>query len=343
MDGHLVPIDSIFLSEFFDEDRAHVSRSIAAGEDQISLWLLDEEDDSFQKALQALNNINDIANDATDNELDFSSSTSGGLDDSVTNDPEDRRPTHTKTTLTPSELQAKMKSELVRHIAAIDISNPLRNVFDGVELTSLQLESEMMTSKRMRMDTELTGLCLPIGKASTNASVKRCEEPGCLKFPQGSTRFCISHGGGRRCTFENCTKGARDRFFCAAHGGGRRCSVEQCTKSAVGGSQMCATHGGGRKCSFEGCTKSAQSPTAFCVTHGGGRKCSKPGCTKVSRGKTAFCAAHGGGTRCEIPGCGKAAISRSKFCRAHGTSTASHSASEISAASSGSESHFTEV
>ena len=344
MDSHLVPIDSLFLPEFFDEDRARVSHSTAAaGEDHIGLWLLDEEDDSFQKALQALNNINDIVNEATDNELDFSSSTSGGLDDSVSDNLEGRRSMQAKASLTPSELQAKMKSELIKHIASIDISNPLRNVFDGVEHTSLQLESEMMTTKRMRMDTELTGLCLPVGKAPTNNTVKRCEEPGCLKFPQGSTRYCISHGGGRRCTFENCTKGARDRFFCAAHGGGRRCSVENCSKSAVGGSQMCATHGGGRKCSFEGCTKSAQSPTAFCVTHGGGRKCSKPGCSKVSRGKTAFCAAHGGGARCETPGCGKAAISKSKFCRAHGNSSANHAAPEIPTVSLANDSHLAEV
>ena len=31
-----------------------------------------------------------------------------------------------------------------------------------------------------------------------------------------ATRFCIAHGGGRRCTYLGCDKGARDKFFCAA-------------------------------------------------------------------------------------------------------------------------------
>ena len=343
MDGHHIPMDALFLPSFFDEDRAHVSHS-SATDDYLGLWMLDEEDDSFHKALQALNNINDIVNDTTDNELDFSTScaSNDGLDESVTAASDSKRSMLTKA-LSPSELQAKMMTAMDNHISSIDISNSLKNVFDGVEHTSLQLETEMMTSKRMRLDSELNGLCLPVGKVPTNTTVKRCEEPGCLKFPQGSTRFCISHGGGRRCTFENCTKGARDRFFCAAHGGGRRCSFENCTKSAVGGSQMCATHGGGRKCNFEGCNKSAQSPTAFCVTHGGGRKCSKPGCTKVSRGKTAFCAAHGGGVRCGASGCGKAALSKSKFCRAHGTAAGNSNGPEITTTPSTVESSIPEV
>jgi len=47
-------------------------------------------------------------------------------------------------------------------------------------------------------------------------STKYCKFLGCTKCAQGSTRFCISHGGGRRCTFAGCDKGARDKFFCAA-------------------------------------------------------------------------------------------------------------------------------
>lgn len=38
---------------------------------------------------------------------------------------------------------------------------------------------------------------------------------------QGSTCYCIAHGGGRRCTYPGCGKGARDKFFCAGHGGGK--------------------------------------------------------------------------------------------------------------------------
>ena len=118
-----------------------------------------------------------------------------------------------------------------------------------------------------------------------------CEHNGCSKCAQGSTRFCIAHGGGRRCTFPGCDKGARDKHFCAAHGGGKRCKFEDCSKSAVGGSNLCTAHGGGRRCAVGGCDKSAQSSTKFCVKHGGGKKCSHPGCEKVSRGRTQYCAA----------------------------------------------------
>ncbi len=97
----------------------------------------------------------------------------------------------------------------------------------------------------------------------------------------GSTKYCIAHGGGRRCTFPGCHKAARDKQFCAGHGGGRRCTHEDCKKAAVGGSYYCTSHGGGKKCSVEGCDKSAQSPTPYCVRHGGGKTCKHEGCRKV--------------------------------------------------------------
>lgn len=78
---------------------------------------------------------------------------------------------------------------------------------------------------------------------------------------------------------------------CTSHGGGKRCKVEGCSKSAVGGSHFCTSHGGGKRCMVEGCDKSAQSSTSFCVKHGGGKKCQFQGCEKVARGKTLYCAA----------------------------------------------------
>ena len=51
-----------------------------------------------------------------------------------------------------------------------------------------------------------------------------------------------------------------------AHGGGVRCTFEGCTKAARDGrSSLCARHGGGRRCSFvsdqgEGCVKFAEAP-----------------------------------------------------------------------------------
>jgi hypothetical protein len=41
---------------------------------------------------------------------------------------------------------------------------------------------------------------------------RKCEYEDCDKCAQGSTKFCIKHGGGRRCTVEGCNKGARDMY-----------------------------------------------------------------------------------------------------------------------------------
>ena len=103
-----------------------------------------------------------------------------------------------------------------------------------------------------------------------------------------------------------------------SHGGGKRCKMEGCSKSAVGGSHFCTGHGGGKRCQVPGCDKSAQSSTKFCVKHGGGKKCQHQGCEKVARGKTMFCAAHGGGVRCKLEGCNRVAIGKAQLCRAHG-------------------------
>ena len=172
----------------------------------------------------------------------------------------------------------------------------------------------------------LESFCVEISKTDNSQQEfpeRKCAVDGCFKFPQSSTPYCIAHGGGRRCTYPNCTKAARDKLLCAAHGGGKRCSIQGCTKAAVGGSANCSQHGGGKKCTFEGCSKAAQSPTTLCVMHGGGRRCSFKSCTKVARGKTNFCSAHGGGVRCGDAGCGRAAIAKSLFCRFHQKTTSS--------------------
>ena len=91
-----------------------------------------------------------------------------------------------------------------------------------------------------------------------------------------------------------CIKAARDKFYCAGHGGGKRCSVEDCKKAAVGGSNLCTAHGGGKRCQEPGCMKSSQASTMYCVRHGGGRKCIEPNCNKAARSRTNYCASHGG-------------------------------------------------
>lgn len=98
---------------------------------------------------------------------------------------------------------------------------------------------------------------------------------------QGSTPFCIEHGGGKRCQSEDCTKAALGATrFCIKHGGGKRCGVEGCSKSALGSTSFCKLHGGGRKCKAPGCKKLARSRTAMCQEHGGGRRCLTKGCVR---------------------------------------------------------------
>ena len=59
---------------------------------------------------------------------------------------------------------------------------------------------------------------------------------------------CITHGGGKRCGFEGCSKIAQRGGRCSAHGGGRRCSEPGCRKHAQGRTLRCVKHGGGRRC-----------------------------------------------------------------------------------------------
>jgi len=116
---------------------------------------------------------------------------------------------------------------------------------------------------------------------------KVCQHPGgCPRYSQGGTRFCISHGGGKRCSFPGCGKsvqGSRSSL-CIAHGGGKRCVVPGCEHAARGATDHCVAHGGGARCHESGCMKSAQRPSDFCIAHGGGRRCCIQGCSGILRG-----------------------------------------------------------
>ncbi|POM61992.1 hypothetical protein PHPALM_28905 [Phytophthora palmivora] len=60
---------------------------------------------------------------------------------------------------------------------------------------------------------------------------KYCKTLGCGNIAV-SRELCRSHGGGRRCHFVGCAKGAQSRsIFCWAHGGGCRCEVKGCMRS----------------------------------------------------------------------------------------------------------------
>jgi hypothetical protein len=190
-----------------------------------------------------------------------------------------------------------------------------------------------MTLSNLALTTTTLSVTFNPNNSARKNGARQCEFlGGCTKkVAQGSTtgrRFCVAHGGGRRCTFQGCDKAARDKYFCAAHGGGKRCCVEGCNKSAVGGSAQCTRHGGGKRCKAQGCDKSAMSGTNFCVKHGGGKKCShvdaatQKRCEKAARGRTDHCASHGGGVRCKWDNCNSLGIGKLQLCRKHGQQNA---------------------
>ena len=95
--------------------------------------------------------------------------------------------------------------------------------------------------------------------------IPQCPNAAC---GQGRSDRCVRHGGGKRCKFEGCAKGAQGNTdYCIRHGGGRRCKFEGCTKSAQGRTDFCIKHGGGSRCKFQGCGTSAKWGTDFCSVH----------------------------------------------------------------------------
>ena len=125
-------------------------------------------------------------------------------------------------------------------------------------------------------------------------------------MPNGGARGDTSvhtggHTGGQRaggssgaqCNHDGCMKQARrPTRFCVRHGGGRRCIVLDCPKAAAGQTNKCVAHGGGKRCQAPGCTKASQCAAGLCKAHGGGRRCCEPGCRKSAQGRTGMCRAH---------------------------------------------------
>eukprot|EP01034_Spumella_vulgaris_P031613 gene31613-39053_t len=122
------------------------------------------------------------------------------------------------------------------------------------------LHDDVLTAMKTEHKVKIEDDLLPFSR-------KMCQVFECGKFSQGGTLLCITHGGGKRCTVEGCTKAARGKLFCSAHGGGKRCNEAGCSHGAVGGSNKCIAHGGGKRCIFEGCTKSMQPGTVYCSKH----------------------------------------------------------------------------
>lgn len=135
-----------------------------------------------------------------------------------------------------------------------------------------------------------------------NNDSQGCMVEGCTNGAHGSTPLCVFHNSRphkRCCAVVGCTKaassckssvGRTDR--CIKHGGGKRCKYDGCGKGAQGNTDYCITHGGGRRCKSQGCRKSAQGRSDYCVEHGGGRRCKYEGCSESRTCMKGFCSTH---------------------------------------------------
>eukprot|EP00924_Labyrinthula_sp_SR-Ha-C_P013843 snap_masked-scaffold_5-processed-gene-15.27-mRNA-1 protein AED:0.08 eAED:0.08 QI:0/0/0/0.5/1/1/2/0/273 len=158
---------------------------------------------------------------------------------------------------------------------------------------------------------------------SLSQTQETCSVEGCntkaISGKRNGRRLCKKHGGGRRCTYPDCTKSAQGASKrCVQHGGGKRCIFDNCNKLARGRSNLCIPHGGGKRCSHESCSKLAQGGTDRCIRHGGGKRCSHLGCPKSAIGSSGRCVMHGGGKRCVERGCSRSAIGGGSCCVRHG-------------------------
>jgi hypothetical protein len=134
--------------------------------------------------------------------------------------------------------------------------------------------------------------------SSTKCSVKNCFDE-CLE----TKKFCSKHLN-KACNYPECTKTRLGPFFCIRHGGGKRCEYEGCTKGASGsiggGAKFCITHGGGRRCKVENCRSTAKK-NGVCSSHGGRYECLVTGCRRSAHGPSKLCTLHGGGPNSGMP------------------------------------------
>ncbi|EER19439.1 hypothetical protein Pmar_PMAR012419 [Perkinsus marinus ATCC 50983] len=87
----------------------------------------------------------------------------------------------------------------------------------------------------------------PKTKRPSNGKGKCAYPLGCNKYRQNGTRFCVKHGGVRRCAMPGCPNAAKrgdttKAMFCIRHGGGKSCRVPGCGVSARGSTGYCYKH-----------------------------------------------------------------------------------------------------
>lgn len=129
---------------------------------------------------------------------------------------------------------------------------------------------------------------------------------------------CGEHGGGKKCTEENCSNnalygGIPDK--CYSHGGGKRCRMEGCNKAPRIPTELCVSHGGGVKCKTQGCLSLARA-AGMCGVHGGRKRCRDPLCTKFAKANN-VCKMHASNKQCNVANCAHLSVKGSSLCEKH--------------------------
>jgi hypothetical protein len=183
------------------------NRSKLNGNNESTLSVLDNDDETSSSAIHALMAISEP--NAYNRDSISQSSTESSNNDNQLHHPPDIRNVNIPR---PNQQNQNKKATIplctvINSNQASNSSVPRKGHFEEYEKASTltALEEE----EKGKGNRDLLGS-------------RKCEYEDCDKCAQGSTKFCIKHGGGRRCTVEGCNKGARDKNFCAGHGGGKR-------------------------------------------------------------------------------------------------------------------------
>ncbi|AYV78296.1 MAG: hypothetical protein Edafosvirus9_10 [Edafosvirus sp.] len=120
---------------------------------------------------------------------------------------------------------------------------------------------------------------------------KNCEFEDCDSYAAYNYKFCISHGGGKRCLL--CPAPVRLGFeYCTEHNQAK-CIILNCTKKTYGGNELCRSHDPKTICIFEGCTaQQARGYNMFCRNHGVKKYCIVKDCDRIQTRGVGMCEHH---------------------------------------------------
>ena len=134
-------------------------------------------------------------------------------------------------------------------------ADDLSCLFDFIETSNTILN--VQNDKPMSADDNLSCLFDFIETSNT------------IQLPKGPEKKTYKR---KPCLEVGCTNLSRSHSLCKAHGGGRRCSVNDCSRAAqsspIPGQNLCIAHGGGYRCTHPYCNKAAQRK-GLCKSHGG--------------------------------------------------------------------------